>query len=77
MPTRLGHHVRLGAQVGAREKLEVLVVYGCERSNEVTGDANGGRRRVARAREENEAGGFIGPGARRGGCTSPSWPTWT
>jgi hypothetical protein len=34
----------------------------CERSNEVTGGANGGRRRVAREREEKEAGGFIATG---------------
>jgi hypothetical protein len=51
-----------------------LVCLGRERSKEFIDCANGGRRRVARAREEVRQGGFIAPGACRGGCSVASWP---
>jgi hypothetical protein len=55
-----------------------LVGYGRERSNKITGGANGGRRWVAGLLgcvRKNRQGGFIGPVARRGGFAPPSWPT--
>jgi hypothetical protein len=52
-----------------------LVCLGSEWIKEFTGSANGGRRRVALAREEVRKGSFIALGARRGGCSVASWPT--
>jgi hypothetical protein len=55
-----------------------LVGKGREWSSKIAGGANGGWRRVVellgRARKGSK-GGFIGPGACRGGCSVASWPT--
>jgi hypothetical protein len=78
MQASLGHHVRVGARVGAREKLRVVgwLQERAERQDHRRRQwrmaAGGG---VAWAREAKRQGGFIGPVARRGGFGSPSWPT--
>jgi hypothetical protein len=58
--------------------LGLSVGHGRERSSKITGDANGGLRRVAvllgRARKTCR-GSFIGSVARRGSFARPSWST--
>jgi hypothetical protein len=65
MQARLGHPVRVEARVGAREKLRVVGWKKGERSSNIVGGTNGGRRRVAellgRMRKRSEEG-FIGSG---------------
>jgi hypothetical protein len=52
-----------------------LVYHERKRGCEFTGGANGGRRRMALAREERKTGGFYSPVACRGGYSVDSWPT--
>jgi hypothetical protein len=78
MQARLGHHVRVGAQVGAREKFRVagwLWVRAKQHDHRRhQWQTAAGGRVLGRARQKGREG-FIGPVAHRGGFTPPSWPT--
>jgi formylglycine-generating enzyme required for sulfatase activity len=68
-PVMLGHHMRLGARVGAREELW------CTGLPRARAEQGVHRRRLARVREGVE-GGFISLGARRGGCSQRRGLQW-
>jgi hypothetical protein len=72
----LGHHMHLGLERVVGKSCGSLVFLGRERSKEITGDANGGRQRLARAREGVKQGSFIAPGARRGGWSQRRGLQW-